>query len=104
MSAWWTFPTIAGGLGLCTWLYYCWARRRLDEWVRGNHLNLVRQQWRLFFRGPFDSVGKYTVFRIWVRDETQGERVGWVRLGGFFLGLGSDEAKVVWEWEKKESE
>jgi len=102
MSEWWRVLFFVSGLGVFSWLHYCRAGRRLDAWARDHHVRIVRRQWRILLRGPHGLSGRYEVFRIVAADGQGGERVGWVRLGGFFLGLRSDESKVLWEWEKKE--
>jgi len=85
--------------GVLTWRYYCWARRRLEAWARDHQVRVLRQEWRLFLRGPYDGLGKYVVFKIRAADASGVERTGWVRLGGFWSGLWSGESHVVWERE-----
>jgi hypothetical protein len=87
--------------GPALWIQYAWARRRLDAWARENGVRLLRCRWRLFFRGPYGPMGKYSVFRIEASDGAGRERVGWVRLGGFWVGLWSPESQVIWEWTRE---
>lgn len=94
----WPIGLLLAGLALLlNGLYYCWARRRLDAWARQNQVSLIGCQWRWFLRGPYDALGKYVVFRIVSRNADGSERIGWVRLGGFWAGLFSDESHVLWE-------
>jgi len=101
MEAWWLIPFFGLVVGTLFYSHYRWAKRRLLVWARDNNVRIVQDQYRMFLRGPFDSVGKYAVFRISAKDKQGEERVGWVRLGGFFVGLWSEDSKVIWEWERK---
>jgi len=96
-ARWATGILLTGLVVLLNWLYYRWARRRLEAWARESRIDIRRCQWRLFLRGPYDALGKYAVFRIVAADPSGSERVGWVRLGSFWLGLMTDESHVVWE-------
>jgi hypothetical protein len=102
MDAWCLVPFF----GLVAWAlfygHYRWAKRRLHAWARDNNLQIVQVQYRMFFRGPFTVLGKYEVFRICVKDAQGEERIGWVRLGGFFVGLWSEDSKVIWNGIEKE--
>ena len=71
----------------------------LDEWANENGFEILESEYRTFFRGPFffrSSKGQ-TVYRVKVRDRDGRVRSGWVRCGGWFLGLLSDKAVVDWD-------
>jgi hypothetical protein len=61
----------------------------LHQWADENGYRIVRQEYRTFFRGPFfltTSKGQ-TVYYVVVEDQQGTRRSGWVRCGGWFLGL-----------------
>jgi hypothetical protein len=102
-------PTVHGGLiflsfavvvAIAFFFHYRWARRRLEEWALENGIRILHHQYRILIRGPFNCFGKYSVFRVVVADERGGQKTGWVRLGGYFIGLWSRDSQVLWEWEK----
>ena len=71
----------------------------LENWARENNFDILEREQRLWFKGPFfwtTSRGQ-TVYHVTVRDNNGAVRSGWVRCGGWFLGLMSDHAEVRWE-------
>mgnify|MGYP001367836181 CR=1 FL=1 len=71
----------------------------LEQWAEDNGFELLSSECCHFMRGPFfwtTSKGQ-TVYYVKVRTSSGHERTGWVRCGGFFLGLWSDAAEVRWE-------
>ncbi len=80
-----------------------WHFRRseslLEEWARRNGFQIISREYRNFFRGPFFwTTGRHqTVYYVVVEDQQGNKRRGWVRCGGFFLGLFSDHVDVRWE-------
>lgn len=80
-----------------------WSRSRsndiIDQWAQTQGFHVLLREERTFFRGPFFwRAGKnQTVYYVQVRD-MQGElRTGWLRCGGMWLGLLSDQVEVEWE-------
>jgi hypothetical protein len=69
------------------------------KWASDNGLELVNVERRFMFRGPFWwRTGKgQEVFRVTVRDGSGQVLHGYVRVGGWFLGLWSDQVTVEWE-------
>ena len=65
--------------------------------IAGYELLDARYSW--FRRGPFffRSSEEQAVFYVTVRDPEGQQRRGWVRCGGFWLGLFSDQATVKWD-------
>jgi hypothetical protein len=75
------------------------SRSLLDQWAEQNGLEILESDYRNFFKGPFfwtSSKGQ-TVYHVKVRDQEGKVRSGWVRCGGWLLGLLSDNAEVRWE-------
>lgn len=71
----------------------------LEQWAEDNGFEILSSEYCHFFRGPFfwtTSKGQ-TVYYVKVRTSSGHVRTGWVRCGGFFLGLLSDAAEVRWE-------
>ncbi|MEO5916033.1 MAG: hypothetical protein ABIS50_17490 [Luteolibacter sp.] len=81
-----------------TW-HFSRSRSVLEQWAIENGYTIIHSEYRHFMRGPFfwtTSKGQ-TVYQVSVRDKAGTVRSGWVRCGGFFLGLLSDNAEVRWE-------
>jgi hypothetical protein len=73
----------------------------LHGWAHENGLRIVRQEYRHFFKGPFfwtTSKGQ-TVYYVTVKDDNGNQRNGWVRCGGWFFGLLSNNVDVRWDDE-----
>ena len=88
------------GLGLIIW-HFLRSRYVLERWADEHGFEIVRSEHRHFLRGPFfwtTSRGQ-TVYYVRVRDSKGTERSGWVRCGGWFVGLMTDKAEVRWENE-----
>lgn len=71
----------------------------LEQWADENGYEILHSEYRHFFRGPFfwtSSKGQ-TVYYVSVRVNSGELRSGWVRCGGWFLGLLSNKAEVRWE-------
>ena len=81
-----------------TW-HFSRSRSVLEQWANRSGYQILHSEYRNFVRGPFfwtTSKGQ-TVYYVTVRDDTGRVRNGWVRCGGMFLGLMTDEAEVRWE-------
>ena len=77
------------------------SRSRLDQWAAQNGFRIIESSYRNLVRGPFfwtTSKGQ-TVYRVTVEDASGRQRSGWVRCGGWFLGLWSDQVTVRWDDE-----
>ena len=75
------------------------SRSVLEYWANENGFQIVHSEYRTLFRGPFfwtTSRGQ-TIYYVTVRDGRGTERSGWVRCGGWFLGLMTDKAEVRWD-------
>ena len=71
----------------------------LHQWAAENGYRIVSQEYRNFFKGPFfwtSSKGQ-TVYYVVVEDSGGKRRRGWVRCGGWWLGLLSDNVEVRWD-------
>lgn len=86
-------------------VYVVWffARSNLlmRRWATENGYAILHSEARNLRRGPllWTSSKHQAVYFLKVRDRDGRERLGWLCLGGFWLGLFSDEAKVKWEDE-----
>ncbi len=79
-----------------------WRRNRvralLEAWAHANQVEIVSRTSGLFRFGPFFfTLGHQAVYLLTVRDQHGLERRCWVRFGGFFTGLGSDDVETRWE-------
>lgn len=85
-------------VALLAW-HFARSRKMVEQWARDNGLELVNVERRFMFRGPFWwRTGKgQEVFRVTVRDGAGHVRSGYVRVGGWFLGLLSDQVTVEWD-------
>ena len=75
------------------------SRTVLETWADENGFEIVRSEYCHFMRGPFfwtTSKGQ-TIYYVTVRERSGRVRTGWVRCGGYFMGLFSDAAEVRWE-------
>jgi hypothetical protein len=75
------------------------SRQVLESWAEANNYRIVSSEYRNFFKGPFfwtSSKGQ-TVYYVTVETADGQTRRGWVRCGGFFLGLWNDSAEVRWD-------
>ncbi len=84
-------------------LSWAWGVSRgtslLEGWARSHGLQILSQEECWFFKGPFfwtSSKGQ-KVYRVAVRDREGFERLGYVRCGGYWLGLMSDHVEVRWD-------
>ncbi len=90
---------VLGLVVLVIYWHYSRSNTLLEEWARRHGLRIISSEYRYFFRGPFfwtPSKGQ-TVYRVTVADDQGHERRGWVRCGGWFLGLLSDKVEVRWD-------
>jgi hypothetical protein len=71
----------------------------LQQWAERNGYRIVEQDYRSFLKGPFFFIASknQTVYRVVVEDKDGRRRTGWVRCGGWFLGLWSDTVEVRWD-------
>ncbi|MEK6234157.1 MAG: hypothetical protein N2C14_05570, partial [Planctomycetales bacterium] len=75
-------------VGVMTWRSSR-SRQMLDQWAMDNGYEILSSERRGFFRGPFFwTTGKgQVVFYVVVQALDGKTREGWIRCGGFFLGL-----------------
>jgi hypothetical protein len=75
------------------------SRAVLEHWAEKNKFTIIHSEYRNFVRGPFfwTASKAQTVYYVKVRDSNGKVRSGWVRCGGWFLGLLTDTAEVRWE-------
>jgi hypothetical protein len=95
---------VIGGALLATFAIVgaVWHNRRsstlLDGWARANGLQILSQSKCWFFRGPFSwsTTDGQVVYRVVVRDGGGRTRTGYVRCGGRWSGMLSDNTEVRW--------
>lgn len=94
------YIVIGAGVVFASW---AWSRARSDElierWAQHEGFQLLSSEPRTWFRGPFfwrTSKGQ-TVYYVRVSDAQGRVQAGWLRCGGSFLGLWSDQVQVEWE-------
>src|SRR5262245_14678068 len=75
------------------------SRSLLDRWAAEHGYEVLRAEYRSFFKGPFfwNSSKGQTVYRVTIEDEDGRVLSGWVRCGGWWLGLMSDHVEVRWD-------
>jgi hypothetical protein len=89
---------IALSAGGFYWQYWR-SHSLLRGWAQENDFELMHSEMRFFQRGAFfwaSSKGQ-TVFYVTVRDRQGQVRSGWVRCGGWWLGLFSHKTEVRWQ-------
>jgi hypothetical protein len=75
------------------------SRSLLQRWADDNGFRIVRSEYRHLLRGPFfwtTSKGQ-TVYRVTVEGKAGDVRSGWVRCGGWWFGLMSDQVEARWD-------
>jgi hypothetical protein len=84
-------------IGVMIW-HYSRASQILTGWAQDNGYEIVSSERYWFWRGPFFWSSKsQEVYYVTVRTSDGGLRRGWVRCGGFFAGMLSDQAEVRWD-------
>ena len=74
--------------------------KALQEWANKNGYKIIKSEYRWSRVGPyFWSAGSrsYRIFLVTLETSDGKIKKGWVRLGGFILGLLSDKVEVKWE-------
>jgi hypothetical protein len=93
------FIVIAVVLGIAALAWHVSrSRSLLDQWASENGYMILHSEYRYLFKGPFfwtSSKGQ-TVYYVKVQDRDGNVRTGWVRCGGWWLGLMSDKTEVRW--------
>jgi hypothetical protein len=80
-----------------------WSRQRaanlLTNWVAANGYQLLRSEPRYLRTGPYfwRHARGQLIFYIDVIDVRGSRRSGYARLGGWFMGLLSDQVDVTWD-------
>lgn len=92
------FPVAAAALAI--WLVrYRRAESIFNAWAARNGYQIIEREKRRLMRGPFFlTTGKsQVVFRVLVQDRSGQLHHGYVRCGGRFSGLFSDQTDVRWD-------
>jgi len=79
--------------------HYRRSQQLLNQWAARNGYQMLRSERRSFRRGPFfwTTSKNQVVYYVEVLDEQGNRRIGWVRCGGWWLGLLADHVEAMWE-------
>ena len=95
------FAIAAGAVlvAVTIWWHFGRSNSLLHQWAEKGGYRIIRQEYRTFFKGPFfwTSTRGQTVYYVVVEDSEGNQRRGWVRCGGWWFGLLSDNVEVRWE-------
>jgi len=92
------FAVLGLAVAMMVW-HFRRSRNIAQQWAQDNGFELLSAERRFAFRGPFwwrTSKGQ-EVFRITVRDTGGRVRSGYLRVGGWVVGLLSDQADIKWD-------
>ena len=87
-------------LAVVSWLWYFHrSDKLLDDWMAERGYEILSKERRWLRKGPFFwwTSKSQAVFRVTVRDSNGKARSGFVRVGGFFLGMFSSNVEVTWD-------
>ena len=75
------------------------ASNQLDAWAASSGLRIVDRELRWLRQGPFfwRSSRLQFVYHVKVEDVTGARRQGYVRVGGWWLGVLSSKVEARWE-------
>jgi hypothetical protein len=95
--------TLAGGIMIASIASIAWTRQRvttlLARWAAANGYQVRQSEPRYLRCGPYfwRRSRSQVVYHVTVTDPRGWPRSGYVRLGGWFLGLLSDHVDVTWD-------
>jgi hypothetical protein len=94
-----SFAFFAGFIALVWMWHFKRSSYLLEQWAARNDFRILSRQYRFFFKGPFfwTSSRGQVVYCVIVLDSDGDTRKGWVRCGGWLLGLLSDRTEVRWD-------
>lgn len=84
---------------LTMWWHFSRSRNMVEQWARDNGMELIEAERRFLRRGTYwwRTAKGQEVFRITVRDSSGQVRRGYARVGGWFMGMMSDQVSVEWD-------
>lgn len=94
------FLVLMGGLAIAACAaQHVRGRNMVRDWAYREGMELIAADLCWFWRGPFwlRSGKGNLVYRVLVRDAAGDMHSGYVRCGGLFLGMLSDEIAVEWD-------
>jgi len=96
------FLIVVAFIASVIWLHFHRSNVILRRWAGRNDFRIVLSEYRPFFKGPFfwTSSNGQTVYYVTVEDDKGQRRHGWVRCGGWWMGMLSDAAEVRWVEEE----
>jgi len=83
---------------------YSRGRKILESWALENNYQIISSETRLFRRGPFfwTTTKNQMVYYVTVRTP-EDVKSGWVRCGGWLLGIFENKAEVKWDERNTDS-
>ncbi len=89
---------IVFAIAVLIWSFYR-SKQLLESWACDNDFQIVSFEYRYFFKGPFfwTSSNHQAVYYVTVTTADGETRNGWVRCGGWLLGMLSDQVDVEWD-------
>ena len=73
--------------------------KEVERWAKKEELEILSSEYRWVKRGPYfiASSNQQRIFYVTVRDKSGNIKRCWVKVGGFFLGLLSDNIDISWK-------
>ncbi len=89
------------GVGIYLAWYFFRSKSLLQKWAAANGYEILHSEFKELDRGPFSRTGsaKQAVYHVRIRNRDGQERSGWVRCGGYWIGILNDKTEVQWEDE-----
>jgi hypothetical protein len=90
---------VALAVAVLVWWQHSKAHEIVRQWAKVTDVELLSAEKRYLRTGPFflDHARGQFVFRVVVRERAGAERSGWLRVGGWLVGVISDKTKVIWD-------
>ena len=91
---------IVVGLTIYTTYHKSSGEKALQKWAEREGHTIIDSEWKWALYGPFFftcTSQSQRVFKVTLRTKDGRLRKAWVRLGGYFLGLMSDQVDVKWK-------
>lgn len=81
------------------WFHFARSRHMVEEWANQNGYDLLACEARFVRKGPFwwRTSKHHQVYHFTVRDQSGDTRSGYIRCGGWILGMFSDAVAVEWD-------
>lgn len=86
-------------LAITAYLIIGRSKKIVQAWADSQGYELLKCHYRAARKGPFllTSSSGQTTCRISIRTSDGRIKNGWIKCGGFFLGIMNNKVKVVWD-------